>query len=214
MSAISNTRKFYSIGDYSNLLSVISKELSGSRTELLRNIVELGKEKFWEKWPSIDCYSFITLLHNFARNNYTMTFIELWQAYGNDRRKYFFSSGQGKNSCLYLYTIGNKELLKEFLFYYANGNEAALKDICNFIDNIDKVLNRYVSNNLDEINRSRIVYGKIEKTLPKLIEILNRHIDGQESDISNVQTMQIDILSTELSECDIFKQLQNMSIKD
>lgn len=211
--------QFYSIENYSTLLSVISWEFSKSRVELLHNIVKLGKEKFWVDLPSFDCGDSGYLLWKFAKNGYEYGLKELWQAYNNEERQHVFLSGKGEIICGLLYIAGNRELLKEFLFYYANRNEIILEDINNFIDSLDSAFNRYVPTadaNLNELNRDRIVFGKIKKTLPRLIEVLDQNTqDMQTSSVSMdinstsaVQGNEGHMLSTMLSECFIFKQLQ------
>lgn len=170
--------QFYSIGDYSTLLSIISQKLSESRTKFLHNIIELGKERFWKELPSLDCNSRSYLLREFAKNGYEEGFRELWQTHNNDQCRYVFSSGKGEVICNLLYLNGNRELLKEFLLHYANNNEAMLKDIDSFIDNLDSAFNSYVSTDdasLDKINRGWVVHDEIKKTLPKLIEVLDRN---------------------------------------
>ncbi|WP_395463085.1 hypothetical protein [Wolbachia endosymbiont of Cantharis cryptica] len=162
--------------NYSTLLSITNWESSKSRANLLDNITELGKERFWRELPSFDCGNSSYLLKGFAENNCNKVFKELWQAYSSDQCRYVFSSGKGEVICNLLYLNGNRELLKEFLLHYTNNNEAVLKDINSFIDNLDSALNSYVSTDdasLDKINRDWVVHDEIEKTLPKLIEALD-----------------------------------------
>lgn len=168
--------QFYSVENYSTLLSITNWESSKSRANLLDNITELGKERFWRELPSFDCGNSSYLLKGFAENNCNKVFKELWQAYSSDQCRYVFSSGKGEVICNLLYLNGNRELLKEFLLHYTNNNEAVLKDIDSFIDNLDSALNSYVSTDdasLDKINRDWVVHDEIEKTLPKLIEALD-----------------------------------------
>lgn len=215
--------QFFSLEDYSTLLSVISLESNKSRAELLHSIIELGKERFWRELPSFDCGSRSYLLREFAKNGCEEGFKELWQAYSSKERQHVFLSGKGEIICGLLYIAGNQELLKGFLFYYANSNEMVLEDINNFIDNLDSAFNKYVPTsdaNLDELNRDRIVFGKIKKTLPRLIEVLDQKTkDMQTSSVSMdinstsaVQGNEGHMLSTMLSECFIFQQLQKQLI--
>lgn len=215
--------QFYSVRNYSTLLSVISCKFNKFHTKLLYSVLELGKERFWEKLPSFDCNNFSHLLRAFAENSCSEAFKELWQAYSSEERQHVFLSGKGEIICGLLYIAGNQKLLKEFLFYYANSNEMVLEDINNFIDNLDSAFNRYVPTadaHLDELNRDRIVFGKIKKTLPRLIEVLDQNTqDIQTSSVSvninstsAVQGNEEHMLSTMLSECFIFQQLQKQLI--
>ncbi|MDD9336532.1 MAG: hypothetical protein PV345_04370, partial [Wolbachia sp.] len=215
--------QFFSLEDYSTLLSVISLESNKSRAELLHSIIELGKERFWRELPSFDCGSRSYLLREFAKNGCEEGFKELWQAYSSKERQHVFLSGKGEAVCGLLYIGGNQELLKEFLFYYANSNEMVLADIDNFIDDLDSAFNRYMPTadaHLDALNRDRIVFGKIKKTLPRLIEVLDQNTqDIQTSSVSvninstsAVQGNEEHMLSTMLSECFIFQQLQKQLI--
>lgn len=170
--------QFYNINKYYSLLSVVSDDnCSGHRKKLLHDIMELGREKFWQQLPEFDnnVYSH-RLLTKFAKNGYQEAFQELWQAYSDDQRQHVLSNSTGRIICSALYKNGDKESLKEFLFCYAKNNKAVLEDISQFVNNIDILVNGYESTGnveKDEGNKGDIIFGKIKKTLPKLIEVCN-----------------------------------------
>lgn len=169
--------QFYNINKYCSLLSVISDDnCSGHRKKLLHDIMELGREKFWQQLPEFDNNEFNFLLKKFAKNGYQEAFQELWQAYSDDQRQQVFSNSEGRVICNILYESGNKESLKEFLFCYASNNKVVLEDISQFINNIDILVNGYEpTGNVeqDEGNKGRIISDKIRQTLPQLIEVCN-----------------------------------------
>lgn len=192
--------QFYDIEEYSSLLSMISRiECIRFREKLLDDIIELGRNKFWQQLPEFDNNEFCFLLKRFAEHGCKKAFLELWQAYSDDQRQHVFLDDSpdsiGRSICNILYENGNKDSLQKFLFCYANNNEAVLENINQFINNIDIVVNSYKTTNnalQDQNNKFSIINGKIKKTLPQLMEVCaNKNI---------VQDMNIPVLDHNMSD--------------
>ncbi|WP_375334070.1 MULTISPECIES: hypothetical protein [unclassified Candidatus Tisiphia] len=182
--------QFYNINKYYSLLSAISDEKCAElREKFLHDIIELGREKFWQQVTEFDNNNYSNLLLNkCAENGYKKALQELWHAYSDDQRQHVFLCSTGKIICSILYENDNKESLKEFLFCYAKNNKAVLEDINQFINNIDISVNNYISTGDTKNNKFSIINDKIKETLPQLMEVFNEKRTLHDTDASPISS--------------------------